>query len=151
MNTQVINEWRDATKAQINEPMPKPLPVIEVNPNILRSITKIYRATNAGTMVTTPMDRNTYFMGSHMSCTSITAGINAVTLAITPKGEAAVIINDVYLENSVAITATQGVSNIVLHNGILLERGSVITLAVAGTTSSRTCSIFLSFDDFSNA
>ncbi len=134
-----MNELFDLKGESVNDVSEEIIPIVDVNPK--NGVNKIIRGTVAATIYTTPTDRDFYFYGSHLNAIATAPGSSTLTLTVTPKGAPAIIINDLYLINTVAIDSMSGISNLILPFPLLLERGSTIVLAVTGT-SARTVIIF---------
>lgn len=147
-NSQLTQELRDVCKIQggkdrLNDQVGNIIqPVIDINPKHARRINIVRRGTSAATIYTTPANKDFFLVGWSLNCISTAAGSNGITLTATPKGEAAVIIDDIYLLNTVNIDAANGKTSNFPAIPILLERNTAIVLAVIGTTTSRTAIIF---------
>ncbi len=126
-------------------------PVIDINPKHARIINKVLRSNAAGTLYTTPQDKDFYLIGYAISANSIAAGSNNVTISVTPKGLGVTIIAGLYLYNTVAIDAAYDNIICMFPSPILLERNSAITTAAGGTLANRNQIVFGYEVDNSNA
>jgi len=127
MNTQIINEYRDATKATINEPMPRPIPVIEVSPKLTQCAVA-FGAIKTSTGSSTIMNANpnqdvyiqsiTYCIIKDAACdkadgsTSLTFVQNGATMFVSIP--------------VIALTAQSQSINITFPNPIKIDRNSAI-------------------------
>lgn len=109
----------------------KVVPVMETNPQLLRTINVIKNQNGAGTIYTTPTDKDFYLTSASLSVTGTGAVSGTGTITAFPKGQASTIMCACLVE-SVAGAADSNSNTITFPFPILLERGSVI----AATSSS---------------
>jgi hypothetical protein len=136
-NSDLINEIREGGKIQQNvDNIPnqladKVVPVMEVNPKILRriNIIKAYTsaATGESTVYTTPTDKDFYLVGYSLNSVKNAAcdGTNVYMEGVLSTGEAITI--DYWL--SLTLTADKYNNSMSFSQPILLKRGSVIKVA----------------------
>lgn len=108
----------------------KVVPVLEVNPKLLRNcnIVKSTSAVNStsGTLYTTPTNQDFYLCAAELSVIKdATATSTSSTITCTPKGGAASIILRIM---GLTLTAQENSISISLRFPILLERGTTITV-----------------------
>jgi len=148
-NSQLSKELIDGAKIQTSfDRIPtqladKVVPVMEVNPKMLRRINVVKRSSTAGTIYTTPTDKDFYLIAYSLNATSTAAGSNIFSLSVVPEEEGvATIIGAVYLYNTAAIDADSGLQSLSFPIAIKLKRGSTVVTASSGTTAARSCTIF---------
>lgn len=118
----------------------KVVPVMEVNPKLLRRINLIRRVTANGTIYTCPTDKDFFLVSYNLGGTCTATGGSAIT--ITPKGDVAVVIGTLFYSSDVVVTINSQNITQDFSYPILLERGSAIVYAKTGTTSSVQATIF---------
>jgi hypothetical protein len=112
------------------------VPVININPKEYLNINVISRRTSAGTIITTNTIKDTYLMAVQLSAELNGAGTGEARISATPRGQAS---SSIYAHNLRATIATDADSqsgSITFPKGILLEKGSTITLTLSVTTAS---------------
>ena len=135
-NTTLFKELREGTKVQqLRDTIPsqlaeKVVPVMEVNPKLLRRCNIVKRNTNLdslnATVYTTPAAQDFYLVGATLSlikdagsastATTLTVVIDGVTVAI-------------FYIPSITLTAQQDSMTISLPIPLKLDRGSIINIA----------------------
>jgi len=116
--------------------------VLNVNPKDYRRVNVIKRVSAAGTVYTTPLDKDFFYVGSSMTGDLTTASTAVgMTMSIFPKGEASVVVNASNFRTTAILDTAYSVSTVMLPNAILLERGTAIVFSASNTTS-RSATIF---------
>lgn len=123
-----IQQSKDQVPNQLAE---KVVPVMEVNPRLLRSVNVIRHVAVAGTMYTTPTDRDFYLTYANVSTSIASANNFYGTITITPKGGAAVIVLSAVGCATALVTGASSTATANFDTPILLERGSTISFAVS--------------------
>jgi hypothetical protein len=135
-NPDLSKELQDAGRFQLNQGIlptelaDKIIPVIEINPKLLRRCT--YIQTNGGsagsvTIATTPIDRDVYITAAWISVSKLVTDSNTHSqLKVTPKGGASTTIVGIA---GTTLNAETGSIAISFPVPIILERGTVIQLA----------------------
>jgi len=155
MNTQIINEWRDATKSLLNEPMPRPVPVVEVNPKIVKNGIVAHQhqsTTGAFTIYTTPATQDFYLTGLSFSLTKNAACDSAtgyIGIFATIGGATQ------YLASisTITLTAQDKQVSVEFAHPIKIDRSSTLRLGGVFTAGvmDRTAEIYGFLDEYSNA
>jgi len=154
MNTQVVNETRDALKLTTNERIPNPIPVIEVNPKLVKNLKVLSGvATNAtsSTLLTTPVNQDIYICGAQLSIIKdVTSTSTYSSIRFTDETEAVIALVAI---PSLTLTAqTQSVA-VTLTKPIKCKRGTTIT--ITNTTNvaniSAYAQVYYYADEYSNA
>jgi len=127
-----INTASERVPNQIAE---KVVPVMEVNPKLLKEITIVRSLTTGGTIYTTPADKDFYLVGTYIEVTNVSAtAAGSATITVTPFYENAVKkVNSISTETTAAITSVSTSSNLMLPIPLKLKRGTALTSGVAGT------------------
>lgn len=143
-NTDLFKELKDGGKIQqLHDVIPnqlaeKVVPVMEVNPKFFRRVNVVISSLSAGTIYTTPTDKDFYLTFAHMSAQTVTAGAATCTLAITPfEINAATIILNINLQPTALIDTCHDVTTASFTPPILLKRGTVITSAATAGVNKR--------------
>lgn len=154
-NSNLTKEVIDGAKLQVqdgnipSEIAEKVIPVMEVNPKLLRRV-NIVKQNTSGNIYTTPTDRDFYLTAFNLSAYSTAVGANQISISAIPYGETAgVVIGRICLFNTAAIDSQNGVLSQDFTVPIKLARGSAISLIAAGTTV-RSATIFGYTTDQSN-
>jgi len=132
-NTDAIKAIRDGAMLSISEGFPTLLqkhiqPVMDCTPEFHRRI-NIDVATSAGTLVTTPTDRDFYITGLYISFTKTGADTGtAASITTTIDGNSATI-HTIGCINAQADAQSVFVP---LQHPLKVDRGAAVTLAVAG-------------------
>ena len=144
-NSDLSKELRDGAKLQTSRDVipsqlaEKVVPVMEVNPKLLRETNYILSSSaGSATLDTTPTTKDTYITGYLLIGSTSTGPLSStMTLTATPKGRGAQIIGGLrYATTAILDTMTQ-VASVSLPHPILLERNSTIVVANTNITASR--------------
>jgi len=155
MNTQVINEIRDALKLTTNERLPNPIPVIEVNPKLVKTdnyIYKVYTSSGSTTIYTCPTNQDTYLKEVVFSLIK-----NAACDGATGSVSFLVVVNGATLPfyiPTITLTAQETSIKYRFPNGLKLDRGSIMSLSNNTFTAGimvRSVGITYSTDEYGNA
>lgn len=160
-NSELTKEIREGGKIQISrDSIPtqlaeKVVPVMEVNPKLLRKCSILATATNTSTtatVITLDSNKDFYLCGGNLSV------IKDVT---SPSTFSAIIVSPVELANNLAFLSIAGITltpqsetmAIDLARPIQLKRGSAISLTNTSATANvlSRCSIWGYYDESSNA
>jgi hypothetical protein len=157
MNTQIITEWRDAVKSLINEPMPKPVPVIEVNPKLTQSLklrTLLKSTTGSADIIpTTSNTKQLYIkavvfnMIKDSTCDVATGNLS---LSCTIDGA----VKELVLIPVITLTAQSMSVTVCLDNPIKIDTNTAVTFGAQTFTAGvmiRTANIYFYEDDYSKA
>jgi hypothetical protein len=148
-NTQTKVEMNDAMRGNsVSNIAPTRIsdviqPVININPKDYRRINIVKSRTNAGTVYTTPTDKDFYLAAIFIGGSSITAGANAATISAIIEGDtSSTALASLKLSNTVVIDATSGNIPMTFPLPIKLAKGSAISSATGGTFAAVTFSIY---------
>jgi len=109
-------------------------PVLNVNPQ--RNLNIIRRVIDAGTVYTTPTDKDFYLVGSQMTISNDTASqVSTGTLTVTPEGGESTVFQSLVLNTSLLIDSAQDNNTVTLPIPLKLKRGTNLTLAVSNTNA----------------
>ena len=130
---------REGSVTQISQQV---IPVMEVNPKLLRRVNIIAKVSAAGTAYTCPADKDFYLTGCFLAgAISQAAKSGSQSLTITLPGGAATILNSNFVRTSaVLIDAGQSVSNQNYTIPILCSRGSTLTYSTSNMDA-QSCTI----------
>jgi len=155
MNTEVYNEIRGALKTQLNERVPSPLPMIEVNPKIVKNIKFISGTCNnstASTLMTTPTNQDVYIVGYFLSVIK-DATSTSTSSSISIYNEDGALVALVTLQGFTLTVQNQSISGNFANHAIKLPRGTTVRLInttnVGNISTSGT--VFYYIDEASNA
>lgn len=138
-NSELSKELREGGKLQVIDKMPdeladKVVPVMEVNPKLLKQINLIKSSTSNGTIFTTDANKDTYLCAAMLTASGTATAANRIS--VTPFGQSsAVDILGVDIRVSVALDVSNGSNNIALPYPIKLARGSAVTLTTTATSA----------------
>jgi len=139
-NSDLFKELKEGARIQqLSDVVPNQLgnqiiPVMEVNPKLMRRINVLARISAFGTatVYTTPANQDFYLVGVCIQAANSTASqASTATVTITPFGAAATIFNSLYLRTSVILDVASGVSNMILPIPIKLERNTNVAYAAS--------------------
>ncbi len=144
-NTQTKKEIEDAIRGNsVSNLAPSKVidsiqPVINVNPKDYRRVNIIKSTAVAGTVYTTPSNKDFYLTNTHLSASTNQASqTGTVSISVLPKGETStIIINAIRLLTTVILDSDHSEIFESFERPILLERNSTITLAITNTTAAR--------------
>jgi len=133
--TQTKKEIEDAIRGNsVSNVAPTAVPndvqlVLDVNPKNYRRINIVRRAIGAGTIYTTPNNKDFFLVSTHITMDSTSAAsASACTIQVIPEGETtAIIINGVYGKTTALVDSVNGVSNLSFPIPMKLARNTAIT------------------------
>lgn len=143
-NSQLSKEIIDGAKIQTSfnqiptQLADKVVPVMEVNPKLLRRCNYVASATANGTIATTPTDRDLFIFAVTLCGQQNGAGTSNPRVVITPKGGLATTMVALQLRATAAVDKDSLVTSLNLTYPILLERGSTITFTTTATSATAT-------------
>lgn len=156
MNTEVVNEIRNALKTQINDKIVNPIPVIEVNPKIVKTPIAGYNtrtATGGVAVYTTPSSQDFYLTELTYGMVKDAANDMAtgnVTVSVTIGGA----VTNIVAVPIITLTAQQYLIQLIFSHPLKLDRGTSITItsqAYAAGTMVRSVAYVGFIDEASNA
>jgi hypothetical protein len=148
-NSELIKQVIEGAKINIaSEQVPtqlaeKIVPVMEVNPNMLK-ITNVCKSTDTGgTLYTTPLNQDFYLTYCNASITLLDAGDKLASVYVTAildnDSGASSVVNSALAQTSALITAANCTSSLSYPAPIKLKRGSVISVTASNTDGLRVC------------
>lgn len=140
-NTDLFKELKDGIKLQqVRDAIPtqlaeKIVPVMEVNPKLLRRINQVHHlsstSSGSGAIFTTPKDRDFYFVGCSISVSSsATANSTSSSISLTPEFQQQ---TTIFIVNKQTLTAGSTVSNLFLPFPLKLSRNTSIQVSKSFT------------------
>ncbi len=141
-NSDLFKEFRDAAKSQgydiPTSTADKIVPVMEVNPKLLRRINIIKAVDVAGTVYTTPANTDFFLVGTHISgVNNVASQVMTLLLTVTEKNGTATVLNTAFGATSAILDVTAAVSNQTFSLPIQLARGSNITFGATNAAGRR--------------
>jgi hypothetical protein len=153
MNTEIVNEIRNALKTQINDVIREPIPIIEVNPSIVKnSLTCsgiLINATSQSMII--PLDRDIYVVSAEMKwIKDVTSTSLSASISYTNELN---VISQLLRAAFLTLTAETGSCSITFPHPIKLQRGSGLTITSSTNVGNISVGAVVSYytDDSSNA
>lgn len=117
----------------------KVVPVMEVNPKLMRRVTFVKTKTGStGTIYTTPSDKDFFLVGYSMTASNKTASQDSsLILGITPNGFSSINVDSLTFSTSVILDVNQQDKVVMLPLPMQLARGSVLETISTNISSSR--------------
>lgn len=114
-------------------------PVININPKDYKLQERVITRSSAGTIYTTPTDKDFYLTGIHLSATCVTVGANGnASVSGFPEGiTSATTFNSLVLSPTAIIDSSTGVSNLMFQRPIKCARNTAIVLNVSSVHQTR--------------
>jgi len=153
MNTEIVNEIRNALKTQTNDRIPNAMPVIEVNPKIVKNaLVANYELTNttSATIITTPLNQDYYITSISLALIKdVTSTSTSTDVRVSIGGKVIKLLTI----PSITLTAQTLTHNIVFPHPLKIDRGVNVTLNNSTNVANISATVNISYfiDECSNA